>query len=64
MPKDKIQYKSSDDVQGSEGLNISVDYQNTTLETVVVVQYAKTVAYLKVIRKQAKDLGVSLEGLD
>jgi hypothetical protein len=52
------------EVKGSEGLDIKVDYQNTDLKTVVLVQYAQVMAFARIIRKQATQLGVDLSGLE
>lgn len=59
-----INFSVKSKTEGTEGLDISVDYQNTDLETVVLVQYAQVQAFARILRNQAKQLGVDLSGLD
>lgn len=54
----------SSKTEGTEGLDIKVDYQNTDLSTVVLVQYAQVQAFARILRNQAKQLDVDLSGLD
>lgn len=59
-----INFSIESKTEGVEGLDIKVDYQDTDLKTVVMVQYAQVCAFKRIIEKQAKALGVDLGGLD
>lgn len=62
--KKEVNLKVSSNVTGTEGLDINLDYKNTSLKTVVLVQYAQVCAFKKIIEQQAAQLGVDLKGLE
>ena len=43
-------------VQGTEGMNISLSYENTDLKTVVMVQQALLKSFQEILNGQAKQL--------
>lgn len=59
-----INFSVESRTEGAEGLDIKLDYQDTDLATVVLVQYAQVCAFKRILEKQARELGVALDGLD